>query len=85
MGTKLFVYQNITTKDNITKKLTDYVEAKKDTLNVSNFLQMVNLMNSEDNSSFLDQFDEYLIKIDLYRNLNHKETFKELLQLWHEY
>jgi molybdenum cofactor biosynthesis enzyme MoaA len=72
-------------KDHITKKLTDYVEAKKDTLNVSNFLQMVNLMNSEDNSSFLDQFDEYLIKMDLYRNLNHKETFKELLQLWHEY
>ena len=61
------------------------MESKKDILNVSNFLQMVSLMNSEDNSSVLNQFDEYLIKMDLYRNLNHKETFKELLQLWEKF
>lgn len=72
-------------KEIVTKKLTDYVESKKDTLNVSNFLQMVSLMNSEDHSSQLNQFDEFLSKMDLYRNLNHKQTFKQLLQLWQDY
>jgi len=69
-------------KEIITKKLTDYVESKKDILNVWNFLEMVNLMNSEDNSSLMKEFDEYLIKMDLYRNLNHKQTFEELFNLF---
>lgn len=69
-------------KEVITKKLTDYVESKKEILNVWNFLEMVNLMNSEDNSSLMKEFDEYLIKIDLYRNLNHKKTFEELFKLF---
>jgi hypothetical protein len=43
---------------------------------------MVNLMNSEDNSSLMKEFDEYLLKIDLYRNLNHKKTFEELFKLF---
>jgi organic radical activating enzyme len=69
-------------KESITKKLTDYVESKKDILNVWNFSEMVNLMNSEDNSSLMKEFDEYLLKIDLYRNLNHKKTFEELFNLF---
>lgn len=69
-------------KEVITKKLTDYVESKKDILNVWNFSEMVNLMNSEDNSSLMKEFDEYLLKIDLYRNLNHKKTFEELFKLF---
>ena len=69
-------------KEIITKKLTDYVESKKDILNVWNFSEMVNLMNSEDNSSLMKEFDEYLTKIDLYRNLNHKKTFEELFKLF---
>jgi hypothetical protein len=69
-------------KEVITKKLTDYVELKKDVLNVWNFSEMVNLMNSEDNSSLMKEFDEYLTKIDLYRNLNHKKTFDELFKLF---
>ena len=39
-------------------------------------------MNSEDNSSLMKEFDEYLIKMDLYRNLNHKQTFEELFNLF---
>ena len=66
----------------ITKKLSNYVELKKDVLNVWNFNEMVNIMNSADESDVLNQFEEYLIKMDLYRNLNHKETFKELLNLF---
>ena len=69
-------------KEIITKKLSDYVELKKDTLNVWNFNEMTNIMNSSDDSHLLNQFDEYLMKMDLYRNLNHKETFKELLNLF---
>jgi hypothetical protein len=69
-------------KEIITKKLTDYVEEKKGTVNVSNFLQMVSLMNSEDNSSILNQFDEYLERIDKYRKLEHKVTFEELIKLF---
>ena len=69
-------------KEVITKKLTDYVESKKNILNVWNFSEMVNLMNSEDNSSLMKEFDEYLLKIDLYRNLNHKKTFEELFNLF---
>ena len=69
-------------KEVITKKLTNYVESKKDILNVWNFLEMINLMNSEDDSSLMKEFDEYLIKIDLYRNLNHKKTFEELFKLF---
>jgi len=69
-------------KEVITKKLTNYVESKKDVLNVWNFSEMVNLMNSEDNSSLMKEFDEYLMKIDLYRNINHKKTFEELFKLF---
>ena len=69
-------------KEIITKKLTDYVEEKKGTVNVSNFLQMVSLMNSEDNSSILNQFNEYLERIDKYRKLDHKITFEELFKLF---
>jgi organic radical activating enzyme len=70
------------TKEEITKKIKDYVRKKQGVINVNNFIEMVNIMNSADESHLQKQFFEYLIKLDLYRNLNHKETFKQLLELF---
>ena len=69
-------------KEEITKKIKDYVRKNQGFINVNNFIEMVNIMNSADESHLQKQFFEYLIKLDLYRNLNHKETFKQLLELF---
>ena len=69
------------TKEIITKKITDYFEKNKDRLNIWNLIEMINLMNSSDDSHLLAQFKEYMSKMDSYRNLYYNETFKELIKI----
>lgn len=68
-------------KKKITRKLTTFVEANKDKIKGENIYGELDLMNSEDWSHLTDQTKEYLEKLDELRNLNYRETFRELIRL----
>jgi len=68
-------------KRRVTRKLTKYVEANRDKLKADNVYGSLDLMNSEDWTHLLPQTKDYLEKLDELRNLNYKESFKELIKL----
>ena len=60
--TLLSVFENIVNNKYAVK---DYNEEYFNYVNVNNFIEMVNIMNSADESHLQKQFFEYLIKLDL--------------------
>tara|TARA_B110000858_G_scaffold190067_1_gene237544 strand:+ start:5821 stop:7131 length:1311 start_codon:yes stop_codon:yes gene_type:complete len=69
-------------KDAITKKLEPFFNYYSDTLQFFGGTQgIIETMNSEDLSYRLPELKEYLENLDNIRNLDYKETFKELIHL----
>jgi molybdenum cofactor biosynthesis enzyme MoaA len=68
-------------KRKVTEKLTKYVEDNKEKIKGQNVYGSLELMNSEDWSHLLSQTKEYIEKLDEMRDLNYKESFKELVEL----
>ena len=65
-------------KRQITRKLENFILDYGDRINLNSVKGLCALMNEEDHSHLLNQFNDYLENIDELRKLNRKEAFKEL-------
>ena len=65
-------------KNRVVEELSKFFELKEYKYTISKFKQIINFMNSKDNSKLLPETKKYLNKLDEIRNTSYKETFKEL-------
>jgi hypothetical protein len=65
-------------KNRVVEELSKFFELKGYKYAISKFKQVINFMNSKDNSKLLPETKKYLNKLDEIRNTSYKETFKEL-------
>ena len=65
-------------KNRVVEELSKFFELKGYKYAISKFKQVINFMNSKDNSKLLVETKKYLNKLDEIRNTSYKETFKGL-------
>ena len=66
-------------KNRVVEELSKFFELKEYKYTISKFKQIINFMNSKDNSKLLVETKKYLNKLDEIRNTSYKETFKDLV------
>jgi hypothetical protein len=66
-------------KNRVVEELSKFFELKGYKYAISKFKQVINFMNSKDNSKLLPETKKYLNKLDEIRNTSYKETFKDLV------